>query len=82
MISICSLSDSESRREERRGGRETSQGVGTHVREVRRPPGTSEMIRLDRPGTVFVAVGAGHLVGSDSLQVQLSTLGIKSARIN
>lgn len=38
--------------------------------------------RLDRPGTVFVAVGAGHLVGSDSLQVQLSTLGIKSARIN
>ncbi len=38
--------------------------------------------RLDRPGTVFVAVGAGHLVGSDSLQVQLSQLGIKSARIN
>ena len=38
--------------------------------------------RMERPGTVFVAVGAGHLVGSDSLQVQLSSLGIRSARIN
>jgi hypothetical protein len=38
--------------------------------------------RLEQPGTVFVAVGAGHLVGADSLQVQLSSLGIKSARIN
>lgn len=38
--------------------------------------------RLERPGTVFVAVGAGHLVGQDSLQVQLSSRGIKSARIN
>ena len=38
--------------------------------------------RLDRPGTVFVAVGAGHLVGRDSVQAQLSGLGVKSARIN
>ena len=38
--------------------------------------------RLDRPGTVFVAVGAGHLAGPDSLQNKLAQLGVKSARIN
>ncbi len=38
--------------------------------------------RLQQPGTVFVAVGAGHLAGSDSLQVKLADLGIRSARIN
>ncbi len=38
--------------------------------------------RLQHPGTVFVAVGAGHLAGSDSLQVKLAELGIRSARIN
>ena len=38
--------------------------------------------RLKQPGTVFVAVGAGHLAGSDSLQVKLADLGIRSARIN
>jgi uncharacterized protein YbaP (TraB family) len=38
--------------------------------------------RLKAPGTVFVAVGAGHLSGPDSLQSQLATLGVKSARIN
>lgn len=38
--------------------------------------------RLDRPGTVFVAVGAGHLAGPDSLQNKLAQLGVKSARVN
>jgi uncharacterized protein YbaP (TraB family) len=38
--------------------------------------------RLDQPGTVFVAVGTGHLVGSDSVQAKLAQAGVKSARIN
>jgi uncharacterized protein YbaP (TraB family) len=38
--------------------------------------------RLKTPGTVFVAVGAGHLSGPDSVQNQLTALGVKSARIN
>src|SRR5687768_16191008 len=38
--------------------------------------------RRQQPGTVFVAVGAGHLAGSDSLQAKLAQLGIRSARIN
>lgn len=38
--------------------------------------------RLQTPGTVFVAVGAGHLSGPDSVQQQLAWLGVKSARVN
>jgi uncharacterized protein YbaP (TraB family) len=38
--------------------------------------------RLKAPGTVFVAVGAGHLSGPDSVQNQLASLGVKSARVN
>jgi len=38
--------------------------------------------RLQTPGTIFVAVGAGHLSGPDSVQNRLSALGVKSARIN
>ena len=38
--------------------------------------------RLRTPGTVFVAVGAGHLSGPDSVQKQLAAIGVKSARIN
>lgn len=37
--------------------------------------------RLQRPGTVFVAVGAGHLAGADSVQQQLKKRGIKARRI-
>jgi uncharacterized protein len=37
--------------------------------------------RLDRPGTVFVAVGAGHLAGCDSLLVRLAEMGTVSARV-
>ena len=38
--------------------------------------------RLEQPGTVFVAVGAGHLAGRDSVQAKLSTLGLGTARLN
>jgi uncharacterized protein YbaP (TraB family) len=38
--------------------------------------------RLQRPGTVFVAVGTGHLAGPDSLQAKLALRGVQSARIN
>lgn len=37
--------------------------------------------RLARPGTVFVAVGAGHLAGKGSVQDQLKDLGVASVRI-
>src|SRR5258708_32760674 len=37
--------------------------------------------RMQIPGTVFVAVGAGHLAGKDSLLVQLAQRGIPSRRI-
>lgn len=37
--------------------------------------------RLDRPGTVFLAVGAGHLVGEDSVQDFLRQRGIRVARV-
>lgn len=37
--------------------------------------------RLARPGTVFMAVGAGHLAGKGSVQDQLKVLGIASARV-
>ena len=38
--------------------------------------------RMQTPGTVFVAVGAGHLVGKDSLLVRLAEMGIESTRLN
>lgn len=37
--------------------------------------------RLDKPGTVFVAVGAGHLAGQGSVQEQLERIGVKSQRV-
>lgn len=37
---------------------------------------------LKRRGTIFVAVGAGHLAGSDSVQAQLAKLDIKSERVH
>jgi uncharacterized protein YbaP (TraB family) len=37
--------------------------------------------RLAQPGTVFVAVGAGHLAGADSVQRQLARRGLKVERI-
>ena len=38
--------------------------------------------RLRQPGVVFVAVGAGHLAGKDSVQHKLGRYGIRTARIN
>ena len=37
--------------------------------------------RMERPGVVFVAVGAGHLIGRDSLQQRLSERGYSAFRI-
>lgn len=37
--------------------------------------------RLAKPGTVFVAVGAGHLAGPGSVQDQLCAAGISSSRV-
>ncbi|MDI1296257.1 MAG: TraB/GumN family protein, partial [bacterium] len=37
--------------------------------------------RLDQPGAVFIAVGAGHLAGKGSVQDQLKTLGVASKRV-
>ncbi|UUR08014.1 TraB/GumN family protein [Sphingomonas glaciei] len=37
--------------------------------------------RLGQPGTVMVAVGAGHLAGADSVQAMLGKRGLKVTRI-
>jgi uncharacterized protein YbaP (TraB family) len=37
--------------------------------------------RLKRPGTVFMAVGAGHLAGENSVQQALARRGIEAARV-
>ena len=37
--------------------------------------------RLDQPGTVFMAVGAGHLAGAQSVQDALAQRGIQSVRV-
>ncbi|MFE8584779.1 TraB/GumN family protein [Sphingomonas sp. NCPPB 2930] len=37
--------------------------------------------RLAKPGTIFMAVGAGHLAGDDSVQAQLAKQGIRAQRI-
>ncbi|GAA0672266.1 hypothetical protein FHT00_001757 [Sphingomonas insulae] len=37
--------------------------------------------RMARPGTVFIAVGAGHLAGPDSVQAYLAKMGVKAERV-
>lgn len=38
--------------------------------------------RMKQPGTVFIAVGAGHLAGKDSVQVQLAGHHLTATRVN
>lgn len=38
--------------------------------------------RLQQPGTVFVAVGSGHLAGKDSVQSWLAARGIATTRVS
>lgn len=38
--------------------------------------------RMKRPGTLFVAVGAGHLGGAESVQDKLAALGLKARRVD
>lgn len=38
--------------------------------------------RMDQPGTVFVAVGAGHLAGAKSLQHYLNERGLTAERVH
>ena len=38
--------------------------------------------RMERPGVVFVAVGAGHLTGRDSLQKKLTEQGYAAVRVS
>jgi hypothetical protein len=37
--------------------------------------------QLEKPGTTFMAVGAGHLAGSTSVQHLLTAYGIKAQRV-
>lgn len=37
--------------------------------------------RMERPGTVFLAVGAGHLAGTGSVQEQLARAGVTVTRV-
>ena len=37
--------------------------------------------RMEKPGTVFVAVGAGHLAGADSVQAQLAKHKLTATRV-
>ena len=37
--------------------------------------------RLAQPGTVFIAVGAGHLAGPTSVQAELARRGVRTARL-
>jgi uncharacterized protein YbaP (TraB family) len=37
--------------------------------------------RMETPGTVFVAVGAGHLAGGESVQAMLRKKGLKAKRV-
>jgi uncharacterized protein YbaP (TraB family) len=37
--------------------------------------------RMARPGTVFIAVGAGHLAGPDSVQAALAAHGVRATRV-
>jgi len=50
---------------------------------TRRNRGFAEWLvrRMDRPGTVLFAIGAGHLTGPDSVQSMLESRGLHVQRI-
>lgn len=65
--------------------------------DIRDSPGLAKRLLVDRnanwanwietrlkttPGTVFVAVGTGHLAGKDSVQTMLAAKGLKVERLN
>jgi hypothetical protein len=65
---------------------EDEQNLTPELREVlltRRNAKWAEWLdaRMDRPGTAFVAVGAGHLAGKDSVQELLGKYGHKAKRV-
>ena len=61
-------------------------GIARHlpndVHRAERALGRLDRARMQAPGTVFVAVGAGHLAGPDSLLVRLAERGIPSQRVH
>ncbi|MDG2535471.1 TraB/GumN family protein [Sphingomonas sp. HITSZ_GF] len=61
----------------------TSSPEVTEALLVRRNRNWAEWIsrRMQRPGTVFVAVGAGHLAGNTSLQNELAKRGLQVERV-
>ena len=38
--------------------------------------------RMEQPGTVFLAVGAGHLAGKESVQAMLKANHLEAVRVN
>ncbi|NLR71517.1 TraB/GumN family protein [Novosphingobium sp. ERN07] len=70
-------------------------GIGKLLNENMDDPGLAESLlyqrnrnwaawvrqRLQQPGTVFVAVGAGHLAGPGSVQDALKAQGVETARV-
>lgn len=66
---------------------EEDQDLTPHLRDIllkRRNAAWAEWLkkRLDTPGTVFVAVGAGHLAGPLSVQNMLADKGVKVERVH
>ena len=64
----------------------SAETMPAHLREVlltRRNARWAEWLqrRLERPGTAFVAVGAGHLAGRDSVQDMLERRGLRVTRV-
>ncbi len=65
---------------------DSEKALSPELREVlmtRRNAAWAEWLRkrLDEPGTVLVAVGAGHLAGRDSVQEMLKAKGLKTVRV-
>lgn len=65
---------------------DSEKSLSPELREVlmkRRNAAWAEWLakRLDRPGTVMVAVGAGHLAGNDSVQRMLQARGLTTIRV-